>query len=104
MQLPRSSCSIAADSAAVSPRPRSMGIWPMPSRTRATIGFFQSEALASARIWRRGAATPTTSGSHWLSWFANSTTGSGPDSRSAPLTRSRPHHRTMGVATIMTTR
>src|SRR5262249_4599292 len=55
----------------------------------------QSVDLARARIWRRPlAATPTISGSQWLSWLP--TTRSGPLSgiESRPSTRSLPHRAT----------
>ena len=104
MQAPASSSSMARPSAAASPRPRSMGIWPMWFSTHATTGLPHSEALASARICRLGAATPATSGSQWLSWLPKTTAAPGWSSTSAPVTSRRPHHLTNGVATIMTMR
>ncbi len=92
MQAPARSSSIARARAWASPAPRSIGICPMPSRTGPSPFTSHSVDFASALIWRRRiAATPTITGSQWLSWLP--TTSSGPDSgkTSSPSTCSRPH-------------
>src|SRR5882757_4892554 len=104
-QAPAFSRSIAAASAWVSPRPRSIGIWPMWSSTQPSARTFHRDDLASARSSRRGsAATPSTTGSQALSWFASKTVDPDVGMASAPITSRRPHHRTIGEASAITMR
>ena len=92
---PAARASIAACIACVSPTPRSIGIWPMPRRIGASGLIFQSSALARARICRRRtAATPTITGSQWLSWLPMISSGPLSGTLSRPSTRSRPHQAT----------
>jgi hypothetical protein len=64
MHAPAASSSTARPMARTSPDPRSIGIWPMPSRIFDRPGTFHIDALASAQIWRRGRpAMPMATGS-----------------------------------------
>ena len=104
-QAPARSSKVARSRAATSPVPRPMGICPIPSRTFASSAFFHSDDFASAWIWRRStAAIPITTGSHHESWLPASSVGPERGNCSRPETSRRPHPRTTGEATVITTR
>ena len=95
MQAPARSVSIAFASAPASPAPRSIGIWPIPLRIGPSPRTSQSVDLASARICRRRrAATPTITGSQWLSWLPTTSSGPLSGSDSSPSTSSLPQRAT----------
>ncbi len=85
-QEPSRSAATALASACASPAPRTIGIWPMPSRTGARPLTSQSVDLASARIIRRlRAENPIITGSQWLSWLPTRSSGPLAGSVSTPL-------------------
>ena len=105
MQAPSRSASIARSSAPRSPVPRSIGIWPMPSRIGPSPRTSQSDDFASARTWRWWrAATPTATGSMLESWFPATRTGPDRGSASSPSTSIRPHHAANGAQAAIATR
>ena len=93
MHEPARRAAIALTSAPASPIARSIGIWPIPFRMRASTGLSHKLDLARARIWRRRIADmPITTGSICESWLPMISVGPLRGTCSSPSTVSRPHH------------